>query len=148
MTRETAKVLTKLSKEDLGKVCAGYEVHYDVLCAFARGAKIEHNILKHYSWVEVENPSFYKDFEYRVKPNGSSKSHHPWKPKEGETYFFISVSGKIKYAEFCPADCVDPWHLDRLKFGNCFRSREEAEAALDRVISALKGETGSQNGNS
>ena len=59
-----------------------------------------------------------------------------WKPNVGDNYWYISAKGRIVMYEWnsSPADEIG------LAFGNCFPSREEAEAALERVKKALKGE--------
>ena len=59
----------------------------------------------------------------------------PW-PQEGDKYFYISAAGAI-----CDAN-YDDVSVDNFlrEFGNFFRTREEAEAALERVKKVLKGE--------
>lgn len=59
----------------------------------------------------------------------------PW-PQEGDKYFYISAAGAI-----CDANYDDVSVDNYLReFGNFFRTREEAEAALERVKKELKGE--------
>lgn len=41
--------------------------HYDAIIAFANGKKIESRIPGHAEWDEVPNPSWYDNWEYRVK---------------------------------------------------------------------------------
>ena len=58
----------------------------------------------------------------------------PW-PQEGDKYFYISSAGAIcdtNYDDVSVDNCLR-------EFGNFFRTREEAEAALERVKKALKG---------
>ncbi len=59
----------------------------------------------------------------------------PWKPKEGETYYYITKKGNV-----CETFYSDQYINDlfRIRFGNCFRNREEAEANLDRWVDYLK----------
>ena len=57
-----------------------------------------------------------------------------WKPKNGETIYYFDEIGQIlsdRYDDFSNSPLSD--------FGNCFRTREEAEAAVERVKKALKG---------
>lgn len=59
----------------------------------------------------------------------------PW-PQDGEKYYSFDSSGCIgEY--YYDHDCTDEV---RREFGNFFRTREDAEAALERVKKALKGE--------
>lgn len=59
----------------------------------------------------------------------------PW-PQEGDKYYFLDSTGFIRDTNY------DDYQLDngRREFGNFFRTREEAEAALERVKKALNGE--------
>jgi hypothetical protein len=61
-----------------------------------------------------------------------------WKPKAGECeeYWYINHNGAINQGIFS----VLPEHTERFSFGNCFKTREEAEFALERlkVIAEMK----------
>lgn len=59
----------------------------------------------------------------------------PWKPQDGEKFFCVGGNGKV-----CSFVKVFENDKEYISFGNCFRTREEAEAARERVRSALKGE--------
>lgn len=59
----------------------------------------------------------------------------PW-PQEGDKYLWVGSTGFIHESYFDDA----PLDNDRRGFGNMFRTREEADAALERVKKALKGE--------
>lgn len=55
-----------------------------------------------------------------------------WKPKDGETFYYFDEIGQIlsdSYDDFSNGPISD--------FGNCFRTREEAEAAAERVKKVL-----------
>lgn len=58
-----------------------------------------------------------------------------WKPKAGENYFFIS--SKL----FVEDTSNDEFDVDeaRIRRGNCFRTREEAEAMAEKIKKLLKG---------
>lgn len=58
----------------------------------------------------------------------------PW-PQDGDKYYFIDSDSAILEWNYTH-DCSDKM---RRSFGNFFRTREEAEAALERVKKALKG---------
>lgn len=62
------------------------------------------------------------------------KGREPRWPQEGDKYFCIAVDGKLDRLTF------DRSESDRKlqDFGNFFRTKEEAEAALERVKQALK----------
>ena len=74
-----------------------------------------------------------KHFEYRIKPE--KPSNDPWKPKEGDEYWALDNFGDVFFSIFSDRD-----DENRYSFGNCFRTRAEAEAAKERVKAALKGE--------
>ena len=58
----------------------------------------------------------------------------PW-PQDGDKYFYILSTGFISCTSFDNPPIDDA----RREFGNFFRTREESEAALERVKKALKG---------
>ena len=58
----------------------------------------------------------------------------PWKPKDGENYWTVEEYGLL----------YDSWDNDMmdysyLKLGNCFRTKEEAEANADRIRKEIMG---------
>lgn len=59
----------------------------------------------------------------------------PW-PQRGDKYFFISSTGVIHDVNY------DNISIDKYlrEFGNFFRTREEAEAALEKIKRVLKGD--------
>lgn len=59
----------------------------------------------------------------------------PW-PQDGDKYLWVGSTGFVHESYFDDT----PLEHDRRKFGNFFRTREEAEAALERVKKALKGD--------
>lgn len=60
---------------------------------------------------------------------------NPW-PQYRDKYFCIQSTGYVTSTDYDN----HPLDNDRREFGNFFRTREEAEAALERVKKALKGE--------
>ncbi len=70
-----------------------------------------------------------------VKKANKSESK-VWKPEENETYYYLYSYGKIE------EDTWDNADEDRIRYaiGNCFKTKEEAEFALERqkVITELK----------
>lgn len=134
MTREQAKIYAKISREDLEKIDNGYAEHYYVLCAYANGEEIEVSRETN-RWEAEKYPAFIEDFNYRVKPN--MQPAEPWKPKNGDEYFCVCSSGEVGEVYFDDVNfTTDKKYID---FGNYFRTREEAEAARERVRAALKG---------
>lgn len=129
MTIEQAKVYAKLSRKDLEIINYGYAKHYDAICAYAKGAAIECRYNENDKWEEAI-PSFAAQFEYRVKP--SAQPAEPWKPRIGEHIFFISPVGEVIETFFRYYN--EPLFIN----GNCFRTRREAESALERVRAALR----------
>ena len=57
-------------------------------------------------------------------------------PQKGDKYFYIDGTGRTNEDEYVNGYVDEA----RREFGNFFRTREEAEAALERVKKALKGE--------
>jgi len=57
-----------------------------------------------------------------------------WMPRNGEQYFLILGNGRVQRFQ---------WHgtefdLDAWEFGNCFKTRQDAERAIEVVKSLLK----------
>lgn len=55
-------------------------------------------------------------------------------PQNGDGYFCIASCGRIEYTEFTD----DPFDADCWNFGNFFRTREKAEAAMEKIKALLK----------
>ena len=70
--------------------------------------------------------------------NGNCKAlAKPWKPKNGETYWYY----RIKREEaFLTTWCYDGLDLCRWKAGNCFKTREEAEAKGKEIMEKIQKE--------
>lgn len=49
----------------------------------------------------------------------------PWKPKNGEAYYYIDTDDKVTYETFDPSVVYD---IALYKLGKLYRTREEAEA--------------------
>ena len=60
----------------------------------------------------------------------------PW-PQNGDWYFYVASDGEVGHFKYDPEKYT---HRRMEEIGNLFRTREEAEAALERVKKALKGE--------
>lgn len=60
----------------------------------------------------------------------------PWKPKDGEEYFYI-VYGVV-YSTVFHNNIED--NLMRLRMGNCFKTKEEAKANVDKWIKYINQE--------
>ena len=59
-----------------------------------------------------------------------------WRAKKGKRYFCIAGSGSIG----CAVDYYIGVDDDRYKFGNYFKTKEEAQVKLDKIKSILQGE--------
>ena len=69
------------------------------------------------------------DFDFKIK----KVVKWQWRPKEDETYWVVNISGFAKSFTWYDDIC------DKLRFtfGNCFRTKEDAEAASERIRCAL-----------
>ena len=68
--------------------------------------------------------------------NGKGKGYEkPW-PQKGDEYFYITSLFEVASGKYGDMPTFDKNLFDA---GNCIRTREEAEAALERVKKALKG---------
>jgi len=56
-------------------------------------------------------------------------------PSAGDTYYYIDIDGEVCHKYY--AD--DEFDKSLLAIGNIYKTKEEAESALDRVIKAYKG---------
>ena len=61
----------------------------------------------------------------------------PWKPKKGETYWYYSIKRGDAFLITCCSDGLD---LCRWKAGNCFKTREEAEAKGKEIMEHIQKE--------
>lgn len=61
----------------------------------------------------------------------------PWKPKKGEQYWYYRIN--IRNA-FSTTWCSDSLDLCRWKAGNCFKTREEAEAKGKEIMEQIQKE--------
>ena len=57
----------------------------------------------------------------------------PWKPKRGETYWYVEKDGDVLEMEWHPCRYMSN-HVNRYKLGNCYRTCEEAEANRDKWV--------------
>ena len=73
----------------------------------------------------VDNEEIEKTFEI---PEGL------WKPAQGEDYFFFSSAGNVARTSLFKSSALDS---DRIKFGNYFKTEEEALEASKKVKELL-----------
>ena len=57
----------------------------------------------------------------------------PWKPKRGETYWYVEKDGDVLEMEWHPCRYMSN-HVNRYKLGNCYRTQKEAEANRDKWV--------------
>lgn len=108
--------------------------HAELIKAWADGARIQIYNKGLGKWFDCNDnqPEWRNVAQYRIKPEKTDK----WKPVPGETYFYLNDSLGPSEEEW------DGSNFDQYMFEyhNCFKTREEAEAAAKRVKAALKGE--------
>lgn len=56
----------------------------------------------------------------------------PWKPNEGDNFWFVDTDEVV--CRYCVFNSQDADYVNYYKLGNCYRTKEEAEANLDRWI--------------
>lgn len=140
MDRKEAKIWASIPRKKLAVIASHLDKHFDLLCTYANGAEIQLKFRDERDWHTLNSPDFNADewAEYRVKPSKDEEQPvEPWKPRIGELYFCVAANGEVYDV------CFDNDEAEniRIDFGNCFKTRAEAEAALERVRFALKGET-------
>jgi|GEM_PF-1614703 len=59
----------------------------------------------------------------------------PWKPKDGETVFY--VSSKYDGISWFIYHSDNAFHISLHAFGNCFRTQAEAEAGKDEMLAKI-----------
>lgn len=59
--------------------------------------------------------------------------HKPWKPKNNVAYWYVCPDGSVEYDTWweCAQEVCD---INLYKLGNCYRTREEAEANRDKWV--------------
>lgn len=59
---------------------------------------------------------------------------YKWEPKPGEKYYYIDTLGEVSCA------INNSLHLDpvRIKYGNCFQTKEQAQKAAEKVKELFK----------
>lgn len=62
----------------------------------------------------------------------------PWKPKEDEKYWFVTVGASCAYVVWHAFSYSSEIELYRLKMGNCFRTEEDANAGIEEVLAKLE----------
>lgn len=65
----------------------------------------------------------------------NGKGYDPW-PQDGSDFYYVSAGGYISQGFYSG----NPFWRKCVTFGNFFRTKKEAEAALERVKKAFKGE--------
>ena len=56
--------------------------------------------------------------------------HKPWKPIINDTYYFVRIDGDVSSAQWIS----NVWDHSIYKLGNCYHTREEAEANCDKWV--------------
>lgn len=74
-----------------------------------------------------------EDYEHMLRVILTGKypiKRKPWKPRVGEQFYFIDMDGKS-----CCLTCgYNNSSLNLYKIGNCYRTREEAEANTEKWV--------------
>lgn len=77
------------------------------------------------SWLKTVN---------ELEEEGWTVVEEPWEPQEGFSFYFVATNGD--------AQCIQGYsiqsHSGMQSAGNCYRTREQAETAAERVKKAYK----------
>lgn len=116
--------VAKMLGVELGEI---FEIKTDVYKSFQfRFVENDFQCFNGKRWVTDANaPVFLKLLltgEYTIK-------RKPWKPKYEETYWYIDEQGESWGSPFTDSD-----YINYYKLGNCYRTREEAEANRDKWV--------------
>ncbi len=119
----------------------------EIVAWATKGALIEYYDECFREWIPClgNHPGWREYIKYRIRPEHKDpwKLEHkdPWKPKSGETYRFVTSTGKV----VLNTNQDEAQDINRIAIGNCFPDSEEgikqALAAAERVRDALKGES-------
>lgn len=129
-TLKKGEKLTREKWEKHGDSCAIDFIVYDQdkgKCVFYRAGEYYDDFVFVYEDITAEDWKIYEE-----KENNKS-----WKPKEGDTIFYISESGRVISGTFLS---LLPSDNDKVLFNNAFQTREEAEHMLEKIkiINKLK----------
>lgn len=85
----------------------------------------------YHSFIFVDEDIIAEDWKIYEEPNKN------WQPTEGKVYYLILTNGFIDYTIYDSDSRVDN---GRLSFGNCFKTREEAQHMAEKlkIINKLK----------
>lgn len=59
----------------------------------------------------------------------------PWRPKDGGEYWYVSANGKVYDTTLC---AINVCELAMLNMGNCFPTKEAAEAAVPEMLAKFE----------
>lgn len=113
--------VTREKWEKPGDSCAIDFIIYDQKrdkCEFYRDGEYYDEFVFVYEDITAEDWKIYEE------------TNKKWQPKEGEAYYLILTHGFIDYTIYDSDSRTDN---ERLSFGNCFKTREEAEHMLQKI---------------
>lgn len=117
------KKVTREKWENPGDSCAIDFIMYDQKkdkCEFYRDGKYYDEFVWVYEDIIAEDWKIYEEKE----------NNKGWKPKEGDTIFYITESGRVISGTFLS---LLPSDNDKVLFNNAFQTREEAEHMLEKI---------------
>jgi hypothetical protein len=106
-----------------------------------------HTVIDNFSWcivgvtVSPVTPEEQKEFDDFCKSQGKiwnketlQWEKYKWEPKMGETYYFIDTLGEVSCTRNNTLN-LDP---TRIKYGNCFSTKEQAKEAAEKLKEFFK----------
>lgn len=122
-TLKKGEKVTREKWEKPGDSCAIDFIMYDQKkdkCEFYRDGKYYDEFIWRYEDIIAEDWKIYKEKE----------NNKNWKPKEGDTIFYIIETGRVisgSFLSLLPSDNA------KVLFNNAFQTREEAEHMLEKI---------------
>lgn len=109
-----------------------FEIEYPSSCSINTIAMLTNDGFEIVYTDSVILQPYWKYAELHCLLNGTlAIKRKPWKPEVNEMYYTVAENGTLE-RNICVWDFID---ISLYKLGNCYRTKEEAEASRDKWIS-------------
>ena len=76
-----------------------------------------------------------KNLLYGLLTGEYTLKKRPWKPKNGDKYWFVSANGRVYDTALCTSNAYE---LGMINIGNCFPTEETAKAKKEEILTKLE----------